>query len=1059
MAIEHQEEILGDLRWRCIGPPRGGRSIAVAGDPSSPAVFYFGACAGGVWKTYDAGTYWENVSDGFFKTAAVGAIAVAESDPNVVYVGTGEACVRVDGAYGDGVYRSIDAGATWTNVGLRDTRHIARVRVHPHNPDLVYVAALGHAFGRHPDRGVFRSSDGGDSWEKVLHVSDDAGAVDLSIDPSNPHLMYAAMWQMRRRFWDIESGGPYSGLYRSTNGGDTWTLVSTNRGFPTGTLGRIGVAISPAKTGRVWATVEASNSGLYRSDDGGESWKLLTDESDLQGRPWYYQHIFADPKNADTVWVLNYNLWRSIDGGLHFGQVSAPHGDHHDLWIDQRDPRRMIEGADGGASVSLNGGESWSTIYNQLTAQFYRLDTDDRFHYRVYGTQQDNTAISVPSRTNDIAINWTDNYSVGSSESGHIAVQPTNPDVVFSGAIGSSPGGGGNMLRYDHKTGHSRIVTVWPEDYSGAGAKDMRHRFQWTFPILFSPHDPSVLYVAGERVFKTTDEGSSWSSISPDLTRNDGSKMDPSGRPLTREATGSEVYCTIQTLSESTIQQGLLWAGTDDGLIHVSRDGGRKWVDVTPASLEEWTLVSTVEPSHHDPDKAYVAATRYQFDDPRPILMRTTDGGTSWTEIHGGLPAHEYTRVIREDPDQPGLLYVGTELGVHVSLNDGESWQPLGFNLPIVPVHDIKVKGSDLIAGTHGRSLWIMDDLNILRDLAQSGPEMATRLFKPKRAFRLNTPIMRSHPLTGKNYHQLGLGNASTYVVKQTASGHSSRHFLDAGASPPMGVVVHYFLNSAPDAPIELAIADSRGALIQTFTSTPSSGDEGLPEDAILSAEVGLNHFVWDMHHKSARLIPDDLAIANKPTAPAAVPGSYEVRLSVGEKTLTQTFEIAPDPRTDATLSDAEAQFELHRRIRDKLTEVHNAIAELRSVRRQIREWIDRSSAGPGGDTIAKTARELIDELNRAEQKLMKVGFRGGQDRSIIPPVLSSRLAELTEVVAAGDFAPPQQAYDVFVKLSGDTDAQLSDLSRTISNGVTEVTRLLHEHNAPLVTTERSQNV
>ena len=497
MATNIKQDTLNGLRWRCIGPPRGARSIAVAGDPASPAVFYFGACAGGVWKTYDGGTYWENVSDGYFKTSAVGAIAVAESDPNVVYVGMGEACVRVDGSYGDGVYRSTDAGKTWINVGLQDTRHISRVRVHPDNPDLVYVAALGHAFGPHPDRGVFRSTDGGGTWEKVLTTGNEAGAIDLSMDPGNPRRLYAAAWRMRRRFWDIESGGPGSGLYRSADGGDTWVDVSQNPGFPAGPLGRIGVAVSPTMPGRLWATVEARERGLYRSDDDGESWELLTDNRDLQGRPWYYQHVFADPVDPDTVWVLNYKLWRSIDGGRNFEEISAPHGDHHDLWIDPRDPQRMIEGADGGACVSFNGGDTWSTIYNQLTAQFYRLDTDNRFPYNVYATQQDNSAISVPSGANDIAINWADCHSVGSSESGHIAVHPANPDVVFSGAIGSSPGGGGNLLRYDRGTGQTRIVTVWPEDYSGVGAKDMKHRFQWTFPILFSPHDSNTLYVAG----------------------------------------------------------------------------------------------------------------------------------------------------------------------------------------------------------------------------------------------------------------------------------------------------------------------------------------------------------------------------------------------------------------------------------------------------------------------------------------------------------------------------------------------------------------------------------
>jgi photosystem II stability/assembly factor-like uncharacterized protein len=515
-AFNTDPRLLNAVQWRCIGPPRGGRVVAVAGDPVNPAVFYFGACAGGVWKTDDAGTYWHSISDGYFKTAAVGAIAVSASDPNVIYAGMGESCVRLDVSYGDGVYRSTDGGKIWTQLGLADTRHIARIRIHPHNTDLVYVAALGHLFGPNTQRGVFRSADGGQTWTPVLCKSADAGAADLSLDPNNPRLLYGAIWQVRRNFWSLTSGGPDSGLYRSTDGGDTWTEITNNPGLPKGLKGRMGVAVSPARAGRVWVTVEAEDCGLFRSDDSGATWELVSDNRDLQGRPWYYQHIFADPQDADTVWVLNYQTWKSTDGGRTFSQVTTPHGDNHDLWIDPRNPQRMIEGNDGGACVTFNGGDSWSTIYNQLTAQFYHVATDNQFPYRVYGTQQDNTAISVPSRTNKGTIPWGDCYTVGTSESGYIAVHPTNPHTVFSGAVGSSPGGGGNLLRYDHSNGQIRIVTVWPELTTGYGARDMKYRFQWTYPILFSPHDPTVLYVAGNIIFRSTDQGNSWEPISPD---------------------------------------------------------------------------------------------------------------------------------------------------------------------------------------------------------------------------------------------------------------------------------------------------------------------------------------------------------------------------------------------------------------------------------------------------------------------------------------------------------------------------------------------------------------
>ena len=527
--------VLNTLEWRCIGPHRGGRVVAVVGDPIDPMVFYFGACAGGVWKTTDGGTYWENVSDGFFNTAAVGAIAVAESDSNVIYAGTGESCIRGNVSHGDGVYRSTDGGKTWAHLGLEDTRHIGRIRVHPQNADTVYVAALGHAFGPNRQRGVFRSYDGGKSWDRVLFRSENAGAIDLSMDPNNPRILYAAIWEARRTPWSLTSGGPDSSLYKSTDGGDTWTELTHSPGMPQGIKGRIGVAVSPARPDRVWALIEAEDGALLRSDDGGATWERVSEDRALMQRPWYYHHVFANPQDPETVWVLNFKVWKSDDGGRNFTDMPMPHGDHHDLWIDPRNPQRMIEGNDGGACVSFNGGATWSTIYNQPTAQFYHLTTDTRFPYRVYGTQQDNTAITVPSRSYKGAIVWKDSYEVGSSESGHIAVRPDNPNVVYSGAIGSAPGGGGVLLRYDHGTDQVRIITVWPELYYGGwGAKDLKHRFQWTYPIVISPHDPNVLYVAGNRVFRSTNEGTSWEAISPDLTRNDVTKQEASGGPITR---------------------------------------------------------------------------------------------------------------------------------------------------------------------------------------------------------------------------------------------------------------------------------------------------------------------------------------------------------------------------------------------------------------------------------------------------------------------------------------------------------------------------------------------
>ena len=748
------------MNWRCIGPFRGGRVVAVAGDPRDHNVFYFGACAGGVWKTYDAGTYWENISDGFFNSAAVGAIAVAESDPNVVYAGTGEACIRSDVSHGDGAYRSTDAGKTWQHVGLDDTRHIARIRVHPQDPDLVYVAALGHAFGPNGQRGVFRSRDGGKSWDHVLSKSDKAGAIDLSMDANNPRVLYAAIYEVLRTPWSLTSGGPDTALLRSTDGGDTWADLTASPGMPGGIKGRIGVAASPARDGRVWAIVEAEDGGLFRSDDRGDTWERVCDDAKVRQRPFYHHHIFADPKDPETMWVLAIQAWKSTDGGRTFTIATSPHNDHHDLWIDPANPHRMVQGNDGGACVSLNDGVTWSTIYNQPTSQFYHLTTDTQFPYRVYGTQQDNTAISVPSRSGKRSILWQDCYPVGSSESGYIAVRPDDPNIVYSGAMGSAPGGGGTLLRYDHGTGQTRIITVWPEILYGKGAKDQKYRFQWTYPIVISPHDPGVLYAAGNHVFRSTDDGTSWEEISPDLTRNDPSKGQPGGGPITRDVAGCEHYCTIFSFAESPHEPGVFWAGSDDGVVHISRDGGSSWDNVTPPALQEWATVSMIEVSPHDAATAYVAAVRYKLDDYRPYLYKTNDYGASWSTISDGFPDQEFTRVIREDPAVRGQLYVGTETRVYVSLDGGGSWEPLQLNMPVAPIYDLAIKDGDLVAATHGRSFWILDNLTYLRQLGEKALGNEAHLFQPPVAHRTPPALQRCSEGTsgfGKELpHRLG---------------------------------------------------------------------------------------------------------------------------------------------------------------------------------------------------------------------------------------------------------------------------------------------------------------
>ncbi|MGH7910969.1 MAG: glycosyl hydrolase, partial [Candidatus Dormibacteraceae bacterium] len=779
------EQVAGALRWRCIGPPRGGRAVAVAGDPDNPGVFYFGSCGGGVWKTTDGGAYWRNVSDGFFGTAAVGALAVAPSDPNIIYAGTGEACVRNDVSYGDGVYRSTDGGRTWTHCGLAATRHIARIRVDPRDPSLLYVAALGDIFGPSPERGVYRSADGGQSWDLVLRRNDRSGAADLWLDPANPLVLYAAIWEAVRRPWEMVSGGEGSGLFRTTDGGRSWTELTAAPGLPAGPLGRIGVAGAARRPGRVWALVEAAagKGGVYRSEDAGESWARVSENRGVQGRPWYYSHLVADPLDPDTLWALNFDLWRSIDGGATFGRVTTPHGDNHDLWIDPADPRRMIEGNDGGACVSFNGGNTFSTIHNQPTAAFYHLAVDSHFPYRVSGTQQDNSAIRVPSRSLQGAIGWEECAAVGPSESGYIAVDPLDDEVVYSGGVGSAGGGGAPLVRHDHRTGQERLVTVWPELDIGEDPAAFRHRFNWTFPILFSPSDPKVLYAGGERVFRSEDGGQRWDAASPDLTRADPEKLRASGGPITKDTSGAEVYATISCLSASPVD-GALWAGTDDGRVHLAAGDHTDWADVTPSGLPEWAWVTCIEPDPQVAGTAYLTATRYRLQDRTPYLLVTRDRGRTWTMATAGFEPEDFLRIVRADPEHPGVLYAGTETRVYVSLDGGEQWRPLRLNMPPVPVYDLAVVGDELVAASHGRGFWILDGLHVLASLPELERSPSASLLVPATAYRFSTPSPKAAP-SSSGLRYVGIAGAYQPPGPGIAGAPAELSLLGAGTNPP----------------------------------------------------------------------------------------------------------------------------------------------------------------------------------------------------------------------------------------------------------------------------------
>ena len=1082
--------LLRGLKFRCIGPPRGGRVLAVHGHPTDAMTFYFGACAGGLWKTTDGGTYWENISDGDLGSAAVGALAVSQSDPNVLYAGMGEATIRIDVSWGDGVYKSTDGGRSWRNVGLTDTHHIGEIRIHPTNPDLVYVAALGHAFGPNEERGIFRTKDGGESWEKVLFVSDKAGAVDLAMDATNPRILFASIYETYRTFWNLSSGGPDSGLWRSTDGGDTWEDLSDKPGLPKGLKGKIGVTISHANPSRVWAIVEAEGdkAGLYRSDNNGDSWKLVSNNRDLIHRPWYYCHVFADPQDADTVYVTNLKMWKSTDGGRNFDEITTPHGDNHDLWIDPANPQRMIEGNDGGACVSFNGGQTWSSIYNQMTAQFYHVTTDhNRFPYTVYGTQQDNSSIAVPSATEKGAIPWSDCYPAGTGESGYIKVDPKDDDVVYVGAVGSSPGGGGALQRYDHRTKQIRLVTVWPEQYTGWGAGDLKYRFAWTFPIAFSPHDPTVLYTTGNHVFRSTDAGSSWQAISTDLSRADPETLGPAGGPITLDTSGAEHYATVYAFVESPHEAGVLWAGTDDGLVHISRDGGDSWSEITPPNLPERALISMIEASPHEPGTAWLAATRYKLDDYNPYLFVTRDYGESWTQLD--FPAHEITRAVREDPTQRGLLFVGTETGIYVSLDHGEEWNRLqnlqaSNDLPVVPVYDLVIKDDDLVIGTHGRSFWVLDDITPLRqmaaelqdrDRAQERVGHFTQLFAPRPTVRRwlgwSVGLFRG---PGKNY-STSLGVPATYTEDKTPAGEQLRRMLDAGENPPQGVIVYYTLPENFDAdehgPLSLTIFDGEGNEIKRFRPKPDDVDEessatnGIPKaakqaidptESFLPAHAGLNRFVWNMRYPNAEKVTDDV-MGDAVTGPLAAPGAYRAELSVGDEKFEQDFEIVIDPRVEADADAMQAQFDLWKQINDKVSETHAAINRLRSLRSQVNGWAERIAATNGdlGDArreeIQSSASALREKLSTIESELIQTGSRTPGDRLRLQSRLNTKLAGLISVVASADAAPPQQAHDVYDYLASQIDEQISRLDGLVGDDVAAFNDLVREASVPPV--------
>lgn len=977
------DDWFASLEWRCIGPARGGRVQSVAGVVGDRNTYYMGATGGGVWKTTDAGASWRPVSDEHFKTGSVGAVAVAPSDPNVVYAGMGEADVRGNFSHGDGVYRSLDAGKTWQHVGLEDSRQIGRIAVDPRDPDTAFVAALGHVFGPNEQRGVFRTTDGGESWERVLFVNEHTGAIDINIDPHNPRVLYASFWRVSRTPWSLESGGEGSGLYRSTDGGDSWQQLT--EGLPDGTTGKIGVSASAAQRDLVYAIVEADEGGVFRSTDAGDTWTRVNEERDLRQRAWYYTHIYADPAAADTVYVMNVGFHKSIDGGKSFSRVRVPHGDNHDLWIDPLDNQRMINANDGGANVSFNAGGTWSTQANQPTAQFYHVTVDNDHPYRVYGAQQDNSTASVSSQANQFGSWERDLYSVGGCECGYIAVHPEDTDIVYAGCYG------GYLSIYDHDLGKSRNISVWPENPMGSGADVLAHRFQWTFPIVISPHDPETVYVGAERVFRTSDRGASWEAISPDLTTNDKERQASSGGPITKDNTSVEYYCTVFTIAESPIEPGLLWVGSDDGLIHFSPDGGDTWENVTPEGLADWPLVSLIEASRHDADTAYAAINRYKMDDFQPYIYRTRDRGRSWSRITRGIPEGAFVRAVREDPAVPGLLYAGTETGVFVSFDDGESWRSLQLELPHVPVTDLVVKNDDLVISTQGRSFWILDDLSVVRQLGGWPEPAGPRLFEPAPAFRERWDSVRTH-----FYLPEGLDEAAT-----------------------------------------LRYATPAGETIREFKLTmekQNEGDETADEETI-AADPGMNLFEWNLRHGDPTEVPGAVAWPPHPPGPRVRPGEYIVELKVGEQTLSAPVTIIADPRIDTAPEEFDAQFDLLWEIHETLTAAHRAVNDIRKARAQIDDAMGRAKAAGLDAPLQERADELREQLTQIEETIIQTRSKSSQDPLNFPIKLNDKIGALASAVD-GDHEPTAQAREVFEYLKRQLDEQLEELESIRSESI-----------------------
>jgi photosystem II stability/assembly factor-like uncharacterized protein len=1003
-TVSYEEKIYDALEWRGIGPFRGGRSAAVTGVADQPNLFYMGATGGGVWRTKDGGNTWESISDGHFG-GSIGAVAVAESDPNVIYVGGGEKTLRGNMSYGYGMYKSVDAGKNWEHIGLDNSRHISRIRIHPQNPDILYVAVMGDTFKDAEERGVYKSIDGGKTWQRKLFVNSRAGAVDLILDPNNPRIMYASTWNVRRTPYSFSSGGPGSDIWKSTDSGESWEKLSENKGLPKGVWGISGITVSPQNSNRIWAIIENENGGVFRSDDAGKTWQKTNDDRALRQRAWYYTRIYADTQDEDMVYVVNVDYHQSKDGGKTFTSHRAPHGDHHDMWIDPNDNQRMIMADDGGAQVSFDGGENWSTYMNQNTAQFYRVVTDNHFPFRIYGAQQDNSTVRIAHRTTGYTIGEQDWESTAGGESAHLAIDEENNDVVYGGSYD------GFLTRYNHNSEEIRAINVWPDNPMGHGAEEMKYRFQWNFPIFTSPHDPNKLYTASNHLHVTTNEGHKWETISPDLTRNDPSKLGPSGGPITKDNTSVEYYCTIFAAIESPYEEGLLWTGSDDGLVHVSKDGGENWENVTPKNMPEWIMINSIEADPFTKGGAYIAATSYKNGDYQPYLYKTKDYGKSWTKIVNGIQNDHFTRVVRADPERKGLLYAGTETKMYISFDDGASWKDFQLNLPIVPITDLTIKDNHLIAATQGRGFWLIDDLTVLHQLSDEVTQKDFYLFQPKKTYRIGGRSVESKT---------------------------------AGKNMPSGVITYFHLKDTASADtVKIQYKEKSGKVIATYSTHP---DKKAKEEK-LTVEPGSNQFIWNMRYPDAEGFEGMILWWSSTSGPTALPGKYDVELSINGNAQTQEFEIVKDPRSSATQEDLKAQFDFQKRVISKLSETNLAIKDIRKARVQIEDVIQKAEA----DTIKNMGKSILNEMKVIEEALYQTKNRSRQDPLNYPIRLNNKLGHLNSLVGMGDFRPTESAIEFSKEVTARIDKHLNALNKILDEKVTAFNELVQENQVKAV--------